>query len=184
MDSSTPVFPVLHCLLGFAQIHVHWVVMLSYHLVNDWLIDTAGTCSFVCFVWNYFSSKIIQWIKLNALNKYWQLWNSLWLLWPGWLWQAKATESSELNQSFHFSGKAQSFSCFTQATEPFTPDHSALYFFMHQETEKLLNFVLEKKKEGRKGYFINETKKPTQLYPKTRQSAQFKCTEVNRIKWW
>ena len=62
------VFPVLHYLLGFAQIHGHWVVMLSYHLVNDWLIDTAGTCSFVCFVWNYFSSKIIQWIKLNALT--------------------------------------------------------------------------------------------------------------------
>uniref|UniRef100_A0A4W2HF43 Catenin alpha-2 n=1 Tax=Bos indicus x Bos taurus TaxID=30522 RepID=A0A4W2HF43_BOBOX len=66
------------------------------------------------------------------------------------------------------------------ATEPFTPDHRALYFFVHQETEKLLNFVLEKKKEGRKGYFINETKKPTRLYPKTRQRTQFKYTE-NKI---
>jgi len=25
MDCSTPGFPVLHCLLGFAQTHVHWV---------------------------------------------------------------------------------------------------------------------------------------------------------------
>ena len=25
MDCSTPGFPVLHCLPGFAQIHVHWV---------------------------------------------------------------------------------------------------------------------------------------------------------------
>ena len=25
MDWSTPGFPILHCLLGFAQIHVHWV---------------------------------------------------------------------------------------------------------------------------------------------------------------
>ena len=52
---------------------------------------------------------------------------------------------------------------------------------MHQETEKLLNFVLEKKKEGRQGYFINETKKPTRLYPKTGQRTQFKYTEVNKM---
>ena len=25
MDCSPPGFPVLHCLLEFAQIHVHWV---------------------------------------------------------------------------------------------------------------------------------------------------------------
>ena len=32
MDCSTPGFPVLHCLPEFAQIHVHWVQMLSNHL--------------------------------------------------------------------------------------------------------------------------------------------------------
>ena len=32
MDCSTPAFPVLHCLPEFAQIHVHWLVMLSNHL--------------------------------------------------------------------------------------------------------------------------------------------------------
>ena len=35
MDCSTPGFPVLHYLPGFAQIHVHWVgeAMLSNHLI-------------------------------------------------------------------------------------------------------------------------------------------------------
>ena len=33
IDCSTPGFPVLHYLLEFAQIHVHWVVMLSNHLI-------------------------------------------------------------------------------------------------------------------------------------------------------
>ena len=33
MDCSTPGFPVLHCLPEFAQIHVHWVQMLSNHLI-------------------------------------------------------------------------------------------------------------------------------------------------------
>ena len=35
MDCSTPGFPVLHCLLEFAQTHVHWVndaIQLSYPL--------------------------------------------------------------------------------------------------------------------------------------------------------
>ena len=33
MDCSMPVFPVLHCLLGFAQTHVYWVSMPSNHLI-------------------------------------------------------------------------------------------------------------------------------------------------------
>ena len=33
MDCSTPGFPVLHCLLEFAQTYVHWVMMLSNHLI-------------------------------------------------------------------------------------------------------------------------------------------------------
>ena len=33
MDCSTPGFPVLPCLLEFAQTHVLWVVMLSNHLI-------------------------------------------------------------------------------------------------------------------------------------------------------
>ena len=33
MDCSTPGFPVLHYLPEFAQIHVHWVVMLSNYLI-------------------------------------------------------------------------------------------------------------------------------------------------------
>ena len=33
MDCSTPGFSVLHTLLELAQIHVHWVVMLSNHLI-------------------------------------------------------------------------------------------------------------------------------------------------------
>ena len=32
-NSSVPGSPVLHCLLEFAQIHVHWVMMLSIHLI-------------------------------------------------------------------------------------------------------------------------------------------------------
>ena len=33
MDCSMPGSPVLHYLLEFAQIHVHWMVMLSNHLI-------------------------------------------------------------------------------------------------------------------------------------------------------
>ena len=33
MDGSTLGFPVLHYLPGFAQIHVHWVVVLFNHLI-------------------------------------------------------------------------------------------------------------------------------------------------------
>ena len=33
MDCITPGFPVLHCLLEFAQTHVQWVVMLSNHVI-------------------------------------------------------------------------------------------------------------------------------------------------------
>ena len=33
MDCSTPGFPILHYLPEFAQIYVHWVVMLSNHLI-------------------------------------------------------------------------------------------------------------------------------------------------------
>ena len=33
MDCSTPDSPVLHYLLELAQIHVHWVMMLSNHLI-------------------------------------------------------------------------------------------------------------------------------------------------------
>ena len=35
MDCSTPAFPILHCLLEFAQTHVHWMalVMPSNHLI-------------------------------------------------------------------------------------------------------------------------------------------------------
>ena len=32
-DWHTRGSSVLHCLLGFAQIHVHWVMTLSYHLI-------------------------------------------------------------------------------------------------------------------------------------------------------
>ena len=33
MDCSTPDFPVLHHLLGFAQICVHWVSDALHHLI-------------------------------------------------------------------------------------------------------------------------------------------------------
>ena len=33
MDCSTPGFPVLHCLLEFAQIHVHWVSDAANRLI-------------------------------------------------------------------------------------------------------------------------------------------------------
>ena len=33
MDCSLPVSSVLHCLTELAQIHIHWVVMLSNHLI-------------------------------------------------------------------------------------------------------------------------------------------------------
>ena len=33
MDCSLPGFPVLHCLPEFTLIHVHWVQMLSNHLI-------------------------------------------------------------------------------------------------------------------------------------------------------
>ena len=33
MDCSTPGFPVLHCLLEFAQTHVHWVSNTMQHLI-------------------------------------------------------------------------------------------------------------------------------------------------------
>ena len=41
MDCSTSGFPVLHCLLEFAQVHVHWVsaVMISHHLILYCQID-------------------------------------------------------------------------------------------------------------------------------------------------
>ena len=34
MDCSTPGFPVLHHLLGFAQTHVHWVTDASYLTIS------------------------------------------------------------------------------------------------------------------------------------------------------
>ena len=33
MDFSMPGFPVLHCLAEFAQVHVHWIGVLSNHLI-------------------------------------------------------------------------------------------------------------------------------------------------------
>ena len=33
MDCGMPGFPVLHYLLEFAEIHVHWLVKLSNHLI-------------------------------------------------------------------------------------------------------------------------------------------------------
>ena len=33
MDCSIPGLPVIHCLLEFAQVHVHWVSLLSNHLI-------------------------------------------------------------------------------------------------------------------------------------------------------
>ena len=44
MDCSTPGFPVLHYLLGFAQTHVHWVWFLNFLFFNSAILE-GRSCS-------------------------------------------------------------------------------------------------------------------------------------------
>ena len=41
MDCSIPGFPVLHYLLEFAQIHIHWSMILFNHLISDFPFSSS-----------------------------------------------------------------------------------------------------------------------------------------------
>ena len=41
MDCNMPGFPVLHYLLEFAQIHIHWSMILFNHLISDFPFSSS-----------------------------------------------------------------------------------------------------------------------------------------------
>ena len=76
MSCSTPGFPVLHCLLEFAQIHVHWVndAIQPYNfLLPPWIFPSIR-------VFSSESSRHIRWTKfwnfsfsISPFNEYSEL---------------------------------------------------------------------------------------------------------------
>ena len=63
MDCSTPGFPVLHCLLEYAHIHVHWVndaIWPSHHL-SPYLFLSSGFSSIRVF--SNESAYCVKWPK-------------------------------------------------------------------------------------------------------------------------
>ena len=53
MDCSVLGFPVLHCLLEFAQTHGHWVVILSKHLILCRLSSKVHVCSVASVIFDF-----------------------------------------------------------------------------------------------------------------------------------
>ena len=75
MDCSTSGFSVLHCLLEFAQIHVHWVndAIQQYHSLLPWIFPSIR-------VFSSESSRHIRWTKfwnfsfsISPFNEYSEL---------------------------------------------------------------------------------------------------------------
>ena len=80
MDCNTPGFPVLHCLLEFAQIHVHWVsdaiylclrfiFLCIYHIFTKWILLFQSCCS---LYWNNCDASL-PWLPVTLGIKSWLL---------------------------------------------------------------------------------------------------------------
>ena len=85
MDCSTPGFPVLHHLLEFVQVHVHWVddaIQLSHPLLPPFLSMLNVSHHQGLFQWVSSSHQVAKVLELQLQLQHlsFQCWFPLWLI--------------------------------------------------------------------------------------------------------